>query len=115
MAYVKVAVKKRKLLGWLRREHAPRYRVLVRIVPKRQLKDLGECSFDGRRFLILIRKQGYASWCDSLLHEWTHTRVWHGNDKQDHGPEWGLMYSELYTAWEAWMKRRPKRKTGHGL
>lgn len=40
---------------------------------------------------------------DALIHEWAHLRAWdrHGRRIEDHGPEWGEAYAEVYSAYWA--------------
>ena len=102
------------MLAWLRREHPPGYPVTARRVPG-LLVDCsswpvsGLCEFPigkGRRFRISIcSRQSWALQTDSLLHEWAHALTWFGADArqhEDHGPEWGLTYGQLYREFLVW-------------
>ena len=102
MAYVDVKTRKRNLIAWLKREHSPRYVVSVRTLAMKE-EIHGDTTFNGQRFLIrLARRQSFALWADTLLHEWAHVLTFHGTDGDVHGPEWGLAYARLYRAYERW-------------
>ncbi len=89
----------RMVLNWLRREF-PLSKVRVRQL---DVQHQGECDFLANRFEISIqKKQCFNLRLDTLLHEWAHALTWHGNDKDDHGSEWGLAYARLYRAFLAW-------------
>lgn len=92
----------RKTLSWLRRNFPPPRPVAVRRKELR-CKSLAETSLSGQRLVVVIkRRQSWRLQADCLLHEWAHVLTWHGNDKDDHGEEWGLQYARIYREWVAW-------------
>ncbi len=94
----------RKTLAWLRKHHPAWHRIVTRRVhPGKRRPCCGQTTFDGKRFLIEVdTRQDWTSQVDTLLHEWAHVKTWRGNDDDDHGEEWGIMFAKLYRGWIAW-------------
>lgn len=112
MASLRTTTKWRKTLNWLRGTYPANYPVGVERKPRtRKRKELcGYCEFDESRggyYVFVDRRQVWALQIDTLLHEWAHALTWHGNDDDDHGPEWGLAYAMLYRAFLVWNYGRP--------
>lgn len=94
----------RRMLRWLRDAHPARHPVRVERRPRTQRKKelCGYCEFRDKFYIFVDRRQVWALQIDTLLHEWAHALTWHGNDDDDHGPEWGLAYAKLYRAFLTW-------------
>jgi len=89
----------RKVTNWLKREY-PLKRVRVHQL---NIPNQGECDYINHCFEIRIqKKQCFNLRLDALLHEWAHALTWKGNDRDEHGSEWGLAYARLYRAYLAW-------------
>ena len=112
MARLKTTTKWRKTLHWLRAQYPASHLVRVQRKPRpRRTKELcGFCEFDddhSEYHIYVDLRQVWALQIDTLLHEWAHALTWHGNDDDDHGPEWGLAYAMLYRAFLVWNYGRP--------
>jgi len=90
----------RKTLAWVRREFPVGKPVRIRQVKSDKLQ--GWVEYANGRFDVRIRKQCLSLRLDTLLHEWAHLLTWFGNDDDQHGSEWGLMYAKLYRSWLTW-------------
>ena len=106
-------IKWRRLRKWLR-ENFPASHILVidrksRITTQKQL--CGYCDFKTKPYkhyyIYIDRKQVFALQLDTLLHEVAHALTWHGNDEDDHGPEWGLAYAKIYRSFLEWNYGEP--------
>ena len=50
-------------------------------------------------FSVEIKRTHRQIMRDTLIHEWAHCLAWReGELVEDHGPEWGLAMSAIYTA-----------------
>lgn len=110
MARLTTATKWRRLLRWLRNTYPANYPVRVerrrRSTKEKEL--CGYCVFRTNQFFVFVdRRQDWALQVDTLIHEWAHALTWHGNDDDDHGPEWGLAYAMLYRAFLVWNYGEP--------
>lgn len=94
----------RRLVRHLRKQVPPR--LPVRVYLRDRLPDghVGECwrvDYNGRghHFVIVVTRRSWDVMKDTLLHEWSHALApWRGNGAPDHGPEWGLAMSKVYSA-----------------
>lgn len=86
------------VLRLLRRKLPPAFPISVRRRPISE--HWGWCEFYGDSFGIAIDKRANNDLAVLiLLHEWAHALAWtHRHDTvKDHGPEWGLAYSRVYS------------------
>ncbi len=83
---------------------------------KGTMADIGLIEKDGKKkFVIRIsRKLGNDISVLMLLHEWAHAisgimRCWEENtpniEPPEHGAEWGVAYSRVYTAFEKYLEQ----------
>lgn len=93
-----------RTLAWLRREFPADKTVTVRtIIPGNASIPQGEIVQESyTRFSINIKRQCLSLKIDAVIHEWAHLLTWHGNDEDEHGEEWSLMYGRIYRAWLIW-------------
>jgi len=91
-----------RILWWLRREFPSTHKVTVRTVANSSKTSQGEIEKRGHTFEIRISKQCFHLKIDSLIHEWAHLLTWHGNDEDEHGEEWALMFGKIYRAFILW-------------
>jgi hypothetical protein len=89
-----------RTLAWLREEFPSPYAVTVRTIKGQ--KEQGLATRVGRKFDIKVKAQCLNLKIDTILHEWAHLLTWHGNDEDDHGEEWSLMYGRIYRQWLTW-------------
>ncbi len=48
-------------------------------------------------FVITVYRAQWWPMLETLIHEWAHAVAWReGETVQDHGPEWGVAYAQLY-------------------
>lgn len=101
-----VALKKaKKLVTYLRREMPTTvpFKVYFRPedkMPKQYGKVFGLCVYNesGPSFSIFIRIGTLNEMADSIIHEISHVMSWDASHYDDHGPSWGLAFSQVYTA-----------------
>ena len=104
----------RQILKWCQESWPAPYPVRLRWV-----KDLvdsdeecphyhAECNREGSVIVIRLSKRlvrSYAEMIDTLLHEYAHARDTKHQKLEDklkrahHGPEWGMYYAEMYSAY----------------
>jgi hypothetical protein len=54
-------------------------------------------AFDDGSFEVVIDiRLSFGEMCDYLIHEFAHVGSWHLDERNDHGPGWGIEYAKLY-------------------
>jgi predicted lactoylglutathione lyase len=51
---------------------------------------------DGSFEIVIDQRLAFGEMCDYLVHEFAHVGSWAANEKDDHGPMWGIEYAKLY-------------------
>jgi len=101
------------VVRYLKKNLPPAYPVSAKRMyglPKDSMADIELVEKDGnKKFIIRIsRKLGNDISILMLLHEWAHAMAWQEGQKvqhPDHGAEWGVAYSRVYTAFEHYLEQ----------
>jgi hypothetical protein len=90
-----------RTIAWLRKNFPAQRKITVRSAALCHQADI---DLRGGRFIIHIRKgSSLDEKMDSIIHEWAHALTWFGAEQhEDHGGEWGLAYSRIYSTWCKW-------------
>jgi len=51
---------------------------------------------DGLFTLVLDQRLSFGTICDYMIHEYAHIGTWFVNEKDEHGPHFGVEYARLY-------------------
>lgn len=64
----------------------------------RAMADLGCCYWydDDSIEVVIARGLSYQLAAETLVHEWAHAIQYSLYGDSDHGPEWGLIYADVY-------------------
>jgi len=100
-----------KVVSYLKKHIPPSFPVSAKRMyglPKDTMADVELVTKDGKKkFAIRIsRKLGNDISVLMLLHEWAHALCWQQDckfDPPDHGAEWGVAYSRVYTCFEEYL------------
>jgi len=97
----------RKSLYWLRVNFPLENKISVKCKNKLSSddpNDAGVCiQFDDNSVKIEInKKQCFDLKIDALIHEWAHALTFDSKNIDDHGDDWGKMYSRIYRKFVKW-------------